>query len=112
MQRDARLRRNEDFQAVHRHGRSWANALLVLRALPNGRPRTRFGFSISKRVGKAVVRNHIKRRLREAARGLGVRDGWDIVLIARGPAAEATYTELRHAIRVLAARGRLLAAKE
>ncbi|MGI8550756.1 MAG: ribonuclease P protein component [Dehalococcoidia bacterium] len=108
MQRDLRLRRRQDFSTVHRRGRSWANALLVARVLPNGLPQSRYGFSISKRVGKAVVRNRIKRRLREAVRSLPVRGGVDLVLIARQPAAQADYAQLLGAARGLIARAGLL----
>lgn len=108
MQRDMRLRRREDFAAVHRRGRSWANALLVVRALPNGLAQTRVGFSISKRVGNAVVRNRIKRRLREAIRALSPRAGHDLVLIAREPAGAADFQVLQAGLRSLLGRARLL----
>ncbi len=113
MQRDMRLRRREDFSAVHQRGRSWANNTLVVRVLPNALPQTRVGFSISKRVGKAVVRNRIKRRLREIIRALGPRGGHDVVVIAREPAAIADYHALRASLNSLLARAHLLdAAKE
>jgi len=57
---------------------------------------TRIGFSVSKRVGGAVTRNLVKRRLREAARhrlALLAR-GWDLILTARPPSASAQYLEL------------------
>ena len=108
MHRDMRLRRREEFSAVHRRGRSWANALLVLRVLPNGLARSRVGFSISKRVGKAVVRNQIRRRLREAVRALPPRGGNDVVVIARGPAARADYHRLLASLRALLLAARLL----
>jgi ribonuclease P protein component len=71
-------------------------------------PLTRWGFSISKRVGNAVVRNRVKRRLREVARLVTTRRGVDIVVIARSPAAEATYGELRECLEGLMAKARLL----
>jgi ribonuclease P protein component len=108
MRRDARLRRREDFNAVHRHGRSWANATLVVRVLPKATRQTRVGFSVSKRVGKAVVRNRIKRRLREIVRALRPRDGFDVVVIAREPAATADYSALLSSVRSLLARAHLL----
>jgi ribonuclease P protein component len=103
-----RLKARKDFVAVYRHGRAWANRLLVLRALPNDLPCTRYGFVVSKRVGKAVVRNWLKRRLREGLRSLSAATGWDLVLLARPPAAQASYHDLREAIANLLSRARLL----
>jgi ribonuclease P protein component len=108
VQRDMRLRRRQDFNAVHRRGRSWANSTLVVRVLPNALPQTRVGFSISKRVGKAVVRNRIKRRLREVVRALAPRGGHDLVVIAREPAADADYQALRASLESLLQRAHLL----
>jgi ribonuclease P protein component len=91
MNRRHRLSRSEEFQRVRRQGRSWSHALLVLLAVRNDLSCTRFGFLVSKRIGKAVVRNRVRRLLREAARArLGrIAVGWDIVLIARAPITQA-----------------------
>ncbi|GEM_PF-162300 len=105
---DRRLRKASEFQAVRNSGKSWAHPLLVLRSRPNGLAVTRFGFSVAKRIGKAVVRNKVKRRLRECVRQAPVKGGWDVVFIARQPAAQATYQELvRDALELLGRAGLL-----
>jgi ribonuclease P protein component len=112
MQQRFRLRRRSDFSAVHRKGRAWSNDVLVLRALPNGLENNRFGFSVSRKVGKAVVRNRVRRRLREAARSLPLVDGWDIVVIARPVSSGLPYAALREALRSCLKRARLLKESE
>lgn len=93
---------------MQRSGRSWADALLVVKALPNQLHLTRFGFVVTRSLGKAVVRNRVKRRLREAARRAPVRPGWDVVVIARKEAAQADYHRLAGSLYSLLARARLL----
>lgn len=67
---------------------------------PNDKALTRFGFTISKRVGKAVVRNRAKRLLREAARKMTptLPAGLDIVVVGRPPLAEASAAEVAEAL--------------
>lgn len=109
MQRAYRLTKNAQFRQVRGAGRSWSGPLLALYALRNGLDVTRFGFSVSKRIGHAVTRNRVKRRLREAARHLRphLQPGWDIVLIARAPIAEAPYAEVAAALDTLVRRAKL-----
>jgi len=109
MQREKRLTGRREFEAVCSQGRSWSNNLVVLRALPNDLGSSRYGFAVGKRVGGAVVRNRVKRRLREAVRLTPTKDGWDMVFIARQAAAEADYHTLRRMTEKLLARAQLLA---
>ena len=112
MNKRERLRVRRDFLAVYRRGRAWTHRFLVLRTLPNGLPHNRYGFVVSKRLGKAVARNRLKRRLREGVRPLTIRPGWDVVLLARPPAATARYQQLREALVDLLSRARLLGERE
>jgi ribonuclease P protein component len=82
--------------------------VLVLRALPNGQQTSRFGFTAGQALGNAVVRNRIKRRLREAARSLPVAAGWDLVINSRRGAPEADYWQLRADLERLLARAGVL----
>ena len=68
MQRRQRLTGSKRFSQIHAEGSSAANRLLVIRYLANDLDCSRFGFLVSKRIGKAAVRNKVKRRLREAVR--------------------------------------------
>ena len=105
---DAYLTRSQQYAQVQTMGRSWSCELLVMRAMPNDLDRSRLGFSVSKRVGKAVVRNKVKRRLREILRSVSLRPGRDIVFIARPAAAAADFAALRDAALDLLSRAHLI----
>lgn len=93
--RHERLRRRKDFLACYNEGRAYAQAHLVMYVRPQASGR-RFGFVVGKKVGKAVVRNRVKRRLRAACRQClpYLKDGFDAVIVARKNAAEADYHQL------------------
>ena len=108
MRHEQRLTKRRDFAAVYRKGRAFAHPLVVLRLLPNQLPYSRYGFTVSKTVGNAVVRNQVRRRLREGIRTLLVQPGWDIVVIARQKAAAADFHILRRATSGLLSRAEVL----
>jgi ribonuclease P protein component len=97
---------------VFQRGRHNSGRLLALRSVANGGPVSRSGYAISKRVGKAVVRNRVRRRLREALRALPVREGFDLVITARPEAAKSTFWELKAELETLLKRARLLEDRE
>ncbi len=103
------LTKPEQYALVYDKGSSWVSNLLVMKALANGLTLSRYGFSVSKRVGKAVRRNRVKRLLREILRQTPLEPGWDIIFIARPPAATADYASLKKSVGVLLSRARLLA---
>jgi ribonuclease P protein component len=90
--RRQRLSRSKDFDAVYRQGRSVSTRFLVLYWFPreDGEGDPRLGLAVPKAVGGAVVRNRVKRQLRETWRELGdrVRPGHDYVLVARPALAD------------------------
>jgi ribonuclease P protein component len=94
VQRRHRLSRSRDFDAVYRQGRSASTRFLVLYWFPreDGGDDPRLGLAVPRASGSAVVRNRVKRQLREVWDGLlpSVRQGNDYVLIARPGLAEAT----------------------
>jgi ribonuclease P protein component len=102
------LKKNSQFSLVYDEGKSWAGKEIVLKALSNGSRSSKFGFVVSRRVGKAVVRNRVKRRLREITRQTPVQPGWDIILIARIAAATTDYANLEISVRKLMLRAGLI----
>lgn len=106
------LTKPKQYALVYSKGKSWASNLLVVKSLPNALTFSRYGFSVSQRVGKAVTRNRVKRRLREIMRVTLLKPGWDIVFIARPAAARADYASLKTSAESLLSRAHLLATDE
>jgi ribonuclease P protein component len=125
------LARRADFLRVAGAGTKWATAGLIMQACPTraeragmdetgasvskAAPPIRVGFTASKKVGGAVVRNRARRRLKELAREVLVRDaapGYDYVLIARPETATRDYADLRDDLRYALKRLRLVRAAE
>lgn len=108
-----RLTLPSEFERVRKEGRAERGKLLIVSVLPaQDRHRLRAGFVTSKRIGAAVVRNRVRRRLREIVRKHQqdlVSDFW-IVTIARPAAASASYRELEDEWLRLAKRAFILAA--
>lgn len=108
LQADRRLRNSSDFQTVYRQRDSYANHYLVLylRWRHDGRP-ARFGFSLSKKVGKAHLRNLYKRRLSEIIRlhWAFIPDGVDVVFIGRKALTSLEYESLQEVTLQLMTKG-------
>lgn len=110
MQRRHRLRHSGTIRAVREHGRCHRHPLLILCFQANQDATSRFCFAVSRRVGNAVVRNRVKRLLRESVRQRldHIAPGWDCVFIARNDSAAASYAALDAAVVQLLTRARLL----
>jgi len=112
MRRKYRLRANADFHRLRREGRALSHPLLVILTLPNGLEHSRFGFAVGRRFGKAVERNRLKRRMREALRTRiqkgEIIAGWDVVFIARRAGRHASFHQVDEAIGLLLRRAGLV----
>ena len=91
-----RLTRRNDFRRVYARGKSAANYSMVLYVAPSRNQTMRIGFSVSKKIGKAVVRNRVKRLMRESAFHLldSFDEKKDYVFIARNGIKEKNLIEI------------------
>jgi ribonuclease P protein component len=96
------LKKNFQFRFVYNKGKSLANKYLVMYVIKNKRysDTNRLGISVSKKVGKSVVRSRVTRLIRESYRlsEQNIAKGYDIVVIARVSASDATYKEIDKAL--------------
>jgi len=106
------LRRRADFDRVFRRGRHNSARLLAVRSVANETGVTRLAVSASKRLGNAVVRNRVRRRLKEAFRSLTLNDGFDVVIVPRPGAAKADFWTLKGELSLLLKRARILKEEE
>ncbi len=99
MKASVTLKKNSDFRRLYARGKSAANPYLVLYCRPNRMDRCRYGYTVSTKLGGAVVRNRVRRRLREIVRlnAHRMRPGCDVVLVARSRAVGCDYRRLEEA---------------
>jgi len=105
------LKKDSDFRKVYKKGKSVANKYLVMYVLENELENSRVGISVSKKVGNAVNRNKIKRRIRESYRlniDEKVKDGYDIIFIARISSKEATHKDIEKSVINLSKKANIL----
>jgi ribonuclease P protein component len=118
LEKRLRLRGRANFAQLRTEGHTLQHRLLMLSYLPNNQGHNRYGFVVSRRIGKAVQRNHIRRQLREILRHRDTsiayppdlvkdKQGVDIVVIARAQIGKATFQEIDEAVGDLLRRARL-----
>lgn len=109
MQFSSALKLNHIFRRLY-HTSGHADAYLVLYARKNRTQSNRVGITVSKKLGKAHVRNRVRRRLREVYRlhEAKFQPGWDIVVVARSKAVDAPFDKLTGSYLALAAKAGIL----
>ena len=103
------LKLNHIFRRLY-HTSGFANGFLVLYARKNRTEGNRVGVTVSKKLGKAHIRNRVRRRIREVYRLNEelFQPGWDIVVVARTKAIDAGFQDLTKAYLALARKARIL----
>lgn len=101
-----RLRRTQEYQRVFRHGKKLVSPLFVIYIYPSSESFSRLGMAVSKRVGKAVARNRIKRFIRELFRRHKkfFKPPCDVVVVARQQATSASFVDFTRQFLILLGR--------
>ena len=109
MKYSASLKLNHIFRRLY-HTSGFGDGLLVLYTRKNRTGENRVGITVSKKLGKAHVRNRPRRRLREVYRlnEAKFRPGWDIVVVARTKAVDAPFSQLTGSYLALAKKAGIL----
>ena len=99
MKRTMTVKENHEFRRIYAKGRSGVSPYLVVYARPNRYGHNRLGVTVSKKLGHAVVRNRVRRRIREIFRlnQDKLAQGYDVIVVARTRAVGAEYRELERA---------------
>ena len=98
------MKENHLFRRLYAKGKNAVSPTLAVYARRNRLEYTRLGLTVGTKVGKAVRRNQVRRRIKEAYRVHegGLLPGWDVVVVARVRAAHASYAEVeRDLLRLL-----------
>lgn len=110
MDKSERIKKNSQFRFIYSRGKSYSNDKLVLYIFRNKKNINRIGLSVSKKVGKSVVRNRIKRLIKESYRLNKdmYRSGYDLIFIARNKSKDAKFTDIEKSVIYLMKKGGLL----
>ncbi|NLI54702.1 MAG: ribonuclease P protein component [Clostridiales bacterium] len=108
------LRRKKEFRYTYRAGKSCGGRLLSLVYAKNRGTQPKIGFSVSKKIGNAVTRNRVKRRMREAVTPLipQIRGGMNLIFIARDSIIDAPFLSIREQMLLQLTRAGLWNAEE
>ncbi|WHH57250.1 ribonuclease P protein component [Petroclostridium sp. X23] len=103
MQTTISLNENRTFKRIYAKGNSIANNLLVIYFIANGLNINRLGITVNKKIGKAVARNRVRRLIKESYRlkESTIKEGYDIIFVARVRSREASYREVSGAMHNL-----------
>lgn len=114
MKRSESLRKKKEFRYTYRVGKSTGHRLLALVYARRRERAPRIGFSVSRKIGNSVVRNRVKRRMREAATPLipEIRNNVNLIFIARDAVVDAPFLEIRAAMYALLMRAGLIKGNE
>lgn len=101
--KEDRIRKNPEFRLVYRRGKSTSTPLLVLYIMKNNKGINRIGISVSKKVGKSVVRSRVKRLISESVRlnKNDLKQGYDLVFVARSASNDKCYKDIEKSVKYL-----------
>ena len=110
MKRADSLKRKKEFRYTYRAGRSYSNRLFVCVSALNHDQKTYLGFSVSKKIGNAVTRNRVKRRMREAATPMipEMKQGYNVILIAKASVVDSSFQDLCESVHQILVKAGLL----
>ncbi len=114
MKKTVSIKENKDFKKLYYRGKSVANDILVVYFRQNPYPYCRLGLTVSGKVGKAVVRNRVRRLIKESYRLMEdrIRKSMDIVVVARVKAASADFHAVNRALEKALEKSGILAMKK
>ncbi len=114
MKKSLRLTKNFEFINVYKTGRRLSSPFFTMYIKKNNLGFSRLGVSVSKKVGKSVVRNKIKRRIKEIIRTNyhDIKQGFDIVVSAKPSSAQLDFNEIERDIKGLMKRGRIYSVRK
>lgn len=103
LKKNYRVKSEKDFQRVFQDGQSKANRQFVIYKLPKkDQKHFRVGISVGKKIGNAVIRNHVKRRIRHALMELdkekSIQKELDFIVIARNPVRTMSFKEIKSSL--------------